>query len=145
MKIKKIFMTTMVFLLCVIAGKVTDVYAGKAFVDAEPNDTYETAQNLYMNAMTYADKVSNNTNSYNYATGTLTGLDEDWYYIHNTSEEVYLTISGGTGIMYFDIVDSTEVAQRWWIKYRSSSSSNKQFTPQFTMFYVYPKLPMSEQ
>ncbi|MDE7308303.1 MAG: hypothetical protein K2N61_06495 [Lachnospiraceae bacterium] len=100
-----VILATIVFMIC---GKTNVAHASSVTKDTEPNNSYDEAQFLSLNLMTYSHRVSENYRAYNYAQGTLSGDDEDWYYIYLFSiDEVYLTISGGTGAMYFDIIDDS--------------------------------------
>lgn len=105
-----VILATIIFMIC---GK-TDAAHAAVIKEVEPNNSYDEAQSLSLNLMTYSNRVSGNYNAYKCAKGTLSGDDEDWYYIYLFSlDDVYLTISGGTGAMYFDIIDdkTKEVVQ----------------------------------
>lgn len=51
-----------------------------------------------------------------------------------------------TGYAYnLPVTESSALAQIWGIRYESTNTSNKTFTPEFTINYVYPDLPANEQ
>lgn len=55
-------------------------------------------------------------------------------------------VSTKTGYKYnLPVTDSSKLAQVWGVKYESSNTSDKTFTPEFTISYVYPDLPQNEQ
>lgn len=137
--IKKVFMS-MAIMLCVFSSNVIMAEAATTYKDAEPNDSATEAQFISRNAMTATNKVSTSMGStYRYVQGTLSGDDEDWYRVNLCSnDENYFTITGGTGRMYIQILDSAnnEIA---FISYFNSNTSEHVFridVPENDMYYV---------
>ena len=92
--LKKI--VVMLFLMIFISNfNVLAVQAITHYTDKENNNSANEAQIITVNTMTYTQKVSGNTSLYSYVTGSLTGKDdEDWYMLHLTSnQDTYFTIN----------------------------------------------------
>lgn len=136
---KKVFLS-MAVMLCIFSSNVIMAEAATTYKDAESNDSAAEAQFISRNAMTATNKVSTSMGStYRYVQGTLSGDDEDWYRVNlYSNDENYFTITGGTGRMYIQILDS-ENNEITFISYINSNTAEHVFKldiPENDMYYI---------
>lgn len=75
--------------------------------------------------------------------GCTTSISSDRYFYNDFYGDWVAT---RTGYSYnLPVTESSILDQTWGVMYESSSTTNKTFTPQFTINYVYPDLPANEQ
>ncbi len=124
-KIKTKIAIVLLAVICLFGGNVTNVCASTLYSDTESNNSASEAQLIMTNAMTNAQKVSGSNTVYRYVSGTLSGEDEDWYKVSLlTSKSNYFTISGGTGYMYIDILNSNQETIQTFTYTSLSNSEN---------------------
>ena len=124
-KIKTKIAIVLLAVICLFGGNVTNVCASTLYSDTESNNSASEAQLIMTNAMTNAQKVSGSNTVYRYVSGTLSGEDEHWYKVSLlTSKSNYFTISGGTGYMYIDILNSNQETIQTFTYTSLSNSEN---------------------
>lgn len=123
----KIFLA-FALIMCILGLNAKEVYASTGYTDTESNNTAEQAQQISRNVMTYAQRVSGNTNLYRYVRGTLSGDDEDWYKVYlDSADDTYFDISGGTGYIFIDIYNSSLIKINTFTYLNNSTSTGHVF------------------